>query len=405
MAAPMPVAPPPGVGVTSADLPVGSAMAEALEAQPPQAPRPPVAPLPVLPALPGVASAPATPAGPFEVQPPALPPAGTASVAPAAPERPGRGLGGFAVEAGAAYLRPHWKANPAFQTAVPDPATGNAVLRQQDFPDDGQIAPRVTLAYTLPNGPGLRARWWGFAQDARLSAGGDEAGVLAPVATVTTAAPLGVSLSSLLLPFPGPFAATATSSLRLDVWDLEAFDAARWDDWALTYGGGVRYAHLSQHYDAALIDATTGDPVASLRSGHNMNGYGPTGAVEVRRTLGNTGIALFGSARGSLLFGKHAEDAGLVILAGLPPAPGVQAHASRDDVVPVAELEVGAAYQRSLGRMQVFVQSGLVGQVWFGAGNAANTNGFQAEGARTGQPNNTADLGLFGVSLTAGVRY
>jgi hypothetical protein len=72
--------------------------------------------------------------------------------------------------------------------------------------------------------------------------------------------------------------------------------------------------------------------------------------------------------------------------------------AQQADVIPVGELEIGGEYSRDLGRYRLFAQAGLVGQVWWGAGNAANNNSG-------GSPNNSSDLGFLGFVFRGGISF
>ena len=139
-----------------------------------------------------------------------------------------------------------------------------------------------------------------------------------------------------------------------------------------------------------------------LQSGHNFNGVGPLAGLEAHRLLGSSRFALYGSARGAILFGHRSQRASLssqlvgeYIIAGSPNIPFSGAFletqkSAGSQVLPVAELEFGVEWARNWGRFQLFSQTALVSQAWFDAGNASSTDG---------------NLGFFGLSVVAGVGF
>ena len=82
----------------------------------------------------------------------------------------------------------------------------------------------------------------------------------------------------------------------------------------------------------------------------------------------------------------------------------LQAENSRWDVIPVAEMEVGAEYASWVGSARWIVRASLVGQVYSGAGNASNTELFTTSGTDE-TLDNGINLGLFGLRISAGVNY
>jgi hypothetical protein len=193
----------------------------------------------------------------------------------------------------------------------------------------------------------------------------------------------------------------ANAKLEMNVWDFEVTDEIRCDKWSLLLSGGIRYAHLNQHYDAI-------DPLGDsfIQSSHGFNGAGPTLALEGRRHIGETGLYLYGYSRGALLFGDSKQDAYAGFLTnGVPSGLDGQAHSFQHPVMPVVELELGAGWQRAMGRGVVFVQGGLVAQCWFNAGNSSRSN-FDINQSDDGDATPKDDnLGLIGFSLKAGVNW
>jgi hypothetical protein len=75
---------------------------------------------------------------------------------------------------------------------------------------------------------------------------------------------------------------------------------------------------------------------------------------------------------------------------------------SQASVLPVGELEIGAEYGRDLGRAYLVVQLGFVGQVWWGAGNAANSTVLNGSSFRA---DNASNLGLVGLAFRLGLSF
>ena len=157
--------------------------------------------------------------------------------------------------------------------------------------------------------------------------------------------------------------------------------------------GGLRLASLDQTYNAY----THGE---ALLSSSVFSGIGPTLGLEARRNLGGTGISLYGSARGSILFGSAHQ------IATIPDRTNV-ANDHRDIGMPVAEAELGLEYGRTVGTSRFFGQIALVGQEWFGAGGASRSSTDVIPGGAfsTSSYVGDSDLAFLGLLIRAGVNY
>jgi hypothetical protein len=164
--------------------------------------------------------------------------------------------------------------------------------------------------------------------------------------------------------------------------------------------GGVRYVDLDQSYNYLSTDPNTRtERVVAQRS---FSGAGPTVALEGYRPCGCSGFALYANARASILFGESNESATQIRIdhqGGLDDLD--TGRVSRDDVLPIGELEVGVEYGNCIGRCRFFGQVGFVGQVWWGAGNSANVDSALAGGGN----DNHSNLGFLGVALRAGISF
>jgi hypothetical protein len=360
--------------------------------------------------------------------PPTLPPIGHPSVTgqplglssdplKSAPTEPNwldycQSMGGhFEGGAGFYLLKPYFSGNAAFTikstTSNPGLSTSQSFSSEQDFDYDASFSPLLWLAYRGENGLGGRVRWWHFDQGTSLSAANSDP---TGATEITSAGPRGITLASpghLLKAFGiGTDRLAFDTDLKIDSWDFEVTQAVAAGKWALEFSGGVRYAHLAQDYHAFRFNSGSGtnfnysQDSTVLLSGFNFNGAGPTLSLEGRRPIGETGLALYANGRGSLLFGCTNQQADkLTVLAGNNPSGPINSQtfaesaASLDRVLPVVEVEVGGEYTPQFGpgmRVQPFVRAGLIGQTWFGGGNASGPG---------------SNLGLLGLSITAGVEF
>jgi len=252
------------------------------------------------------------------------------------------------------------------------------------------VAPLVWLGYLSDSGLGFRARWWYFRQGTEQSATGTGSGVNG--VQVLSAAPLGLSLIT-ATSADAPKSLVVTSKLQVQVLDLDSLYQIEAGKWNLLFAGGLRLAGIDQTYNAY----TAGE---ALLSSSRFYGLGPTLAVEVRRSLGGTGLSLYGSARGSILFGSGQQDAAV-------PDRNVEARDHHDIGMPVAEAEVGLEYARDVGGCHFFVQTALVGQEWFGAGGASRSSTDVIPGGQfsTSSYVGDSDLAFLGVCIRLGVNY
>jgi len=316
--------------------------------------------------------------------------------------------GGLIGGVGLYVIQPYFSSNRAFVTE--SFGFGPVMAQEAGIDTHMQASPEVWLGYISDSGLGGRVRWWYFREGtSQFFAPSDD--IIA-----NTAEPLGLGIPVPFGPFgPGgpviPQTLNVTSKLELQVWDLEALQAAQLGRFDLLFSGGLRLAHIDQQYNAYvgfLVPAGIGGPgmppfsfpvTEAILSGHSFTGAGPLASLEARRPLGNSGFALYGLARGSVLFGSGTQT---VTKAGFAPTLGLTdvedvGTEHHDPVIPVGEFEVGAEYGRTVGRARLFGQLGFVGQIWWGAGNASNTDSATVS--------NVQNLGFFGLAVRAGINY
>ncbi len=286
------------------------------------------------------------------------------------------GRGGFYAGLAFYFVQPNFETNPAGRVDF-----GDGFERQQDFTYNLDLAPSFWVGWQGESGYGGRIRYWEYAQGSTIG------GLVPTGATVFSAQPLGLGP---IVRTEGDFIA-AQSTLNVLTWDFEV--TKQWDCecWTILGAAGVRYAHLAQNYNV-VTDAGT-----ELASGHNFNGAGPTVALEAKRHIGGGGFAAYAISRLAFLYGTGQQSA------YQPDAETktlLERHARQADVIPYAELEIGLEANRDMGRYSLMMQSGLVGQVYWGAGNAANSEGIFTNGA-----DNSSNLGFVGITLRFGVGF
>ncbi|MEM9703606.1 MAG: hypothetical protein AAF907_14300, partial [Planctomycetota bacterium] len=111
-----------------------------------------------------------------------------------------------------------------------------------------------------------------------------------------------------------------------------------------------------------------------------------TGFAEARRPLGNSGFALLGAARISLLAGE-SEMSARVSQNGATTVGAT----SRDDFVPVGELQLGTEWSAWINPTTLFFsQIAYEGHVWGGVGSPGSPNG---------------NVGFTGFNVTLGVEW
>ncbi len=307
--------------------------------------------------------------------------------------------GGLQAGVGFYYIKPVWDNNPALLTTTIDPGFSRG--RLDHFSYDFDFAPRVWIGISDGNA-GARLRFWTYDDSASLSRIDDDAG--GAVLRISSAAPLGVSIGTTVTA-QAPQSIAAVGDLQLEVWDLEGTYTHQVCGFDITYFGGLRYVHMSQSYNAAVVDTNTGLLLEALSSGHNLNVAGLTGGVETRRAIGCTGLAVYGSSRASLLYG-HSRQTAVAITSGLGTETLSEgADTSREDLLPILEAELGVEYSTCMGNSTLFIQAGLVGQVWFGAGNNSRSSTPDILGPVSGGTISDDNLGFFGLSIAGGIRY
>ena len=299
------------------------------------------------------------------------------------------------------YVQPRWSTNPAYAVRTDITSTPFIdTVSQKNFDHDFNASPVITAGIVSPSGLGVRGRYWSLDSDA----GARAATTMGGEQTVVTAYPLGIGIQA--LPTQDSQILTFRNSLRVQTADAELTWTHLIGPATFLFSGGARYANVRQGYDIDDLFLTTFMTVEPLRSAHRFEGAGPTLSTDVTYPLSWGGFSLYADGRGSIIFGDDREWATFV------PAPSLFYHRELSQAVAMsnAELEAGVGWSHSFNRFGVDLRAGVVGQMWFNAGNGANNENilfgpmaFPSD--RDQSLDSGANLGLIGFEFAAGVHF
>jgi hypothetical protein len=322
------------------------------------------------------------------------------------------GLGCFNAGVGLYLLQPYFQSNPAYHVLTENQTVQPALITvdRVDVSSHVEVAPLFWLAYLTEGGWGGRARYWYFREGTSqtVSFPPFQGGTLV---TLTSAAPLGLqAFGNTITGSQGEATSfNVLTKLQVQLFDLEGIEAFQGFGWNFLVSGGVRLARIDQTYNVYDAQSSSINVYHALLSSWRFQGAGPVVALEGRRPLTAGGLALYGSARGALLFGYSDQNASFsgIQLRNNDPDPQISSQ-RRYRGLPIGELELGLEYNHNVGPACLFGRIGLVAQDWVGAGgashSAAGTPGFSPNPVQGGAPVDT-DLAFFGLALRLGVSY
>ena len=293
--------------------------------------------------------------------------------------------GGWVGGAGVYVIKPHWTTNPAFAATVTNGAVN--IDSQSDFPYSYYATPLLWFGYIGENGLGARTRFWLFDQSSTLTRTNDGN------VTYISAAPLNYLNSS----STAGDVLTFNSGLKVNVVDLELTQTFQVGSVRGQLSAGGRYTHIQQTYHHVESPLTALDDIVD--SSQSFNCFGPSIGGEIRRSILNSGLSLYANGRGSILFGRSSQQATNI---NNNVVTNIGAYANWD-VMPTLETELGMLWERDTSRGRLFLDAGLVGIAFFGAGNAANNQILL--NSTDDQADKNATLAYFGFKFAAGMSY
>ena len=278
-------------------------------------------------------------------------------------------------------LRPHFESNPAFTTLTSDGDTTND-FTQTEFDFDRELSPRVWVEALSTDRLGVRAIWWNFDHSAATAIGMPNANGFGEISHP----PFGTVDISTTVP-NSQF--TANHNLDATTVDIEATKSLEVGRAGWLTGFGFRYAQLEQTYNAFTQDET-GTTTGTIDFAHEIEGFGPTISIRTQRPWTNQ-LSIFGSARGSLIFGDGESQLTAVEDADIDDSLTTTETLIRDDVLPIGELQLGLQWTPpAYGIWCPYIHFAMEGQVWSGAGNASSEDD---------------NLGFFGFNVALGFDF
>ena len=278
-------------------------------------------------------------------------------------------------------VRPHFEDNTAFTTSDSDDATFET-LTDTDFSYSNEFAPRFWIENMGGGDCGMRFTYWQFDYAAGGVTGSPPANGFGLI-THPTFGDVDLSTTTPDSVF------SATSSLNAYTLDFEGIKSFGAGSWGLVAGAGIRFAEIEQNYIATLQNAQAFQQ-GNINYNHSLQGFGPTVGLRVQRPF-IAGLSLFGVARGSLLFGDGESRLTAVEDEDLANAFTTRHDMSRDDLLPIGEMQVGLLYTPLVaGVWQPYMHVAFETQHWSGVGNAFSEVG---------------DLGFYGVNFAFGLGW
>lgn len=229
---------------------------------------------------------------------------------------------------------------------------GYYAVRNQTLADfeEMQGAPRLWIGFENEDGLGIRTRYWDFAAGARGTDGF-----------------LGTPPN-----FNDAGFGQATVELQTYTIDLEVYKHFKGDVWDIIATGGFRYGH--RELSESLFAFDRADRVNAFSSLLDQaGGAGLTGALELGRRLGDSNFELFGTTRGSVLWGNaQSRYLGALSVNG---ATAYQSILADDNATTtIFEFQLGLRWSRPVKCLsaEVFSHLAFEYQVWDTDGGMGN---------------------------------
>lgn len=285
---------------------------------------------------------------------------------------------GFYAGGALVWMKPHFEDNIAVHSL--QAANNQSFTRAFPFDYDYDPASRVWLGYVNEAGLGVRGNYFQYDHSAPQIA------IFNPAAGFTMTASAGNLPQTIGAVNTQPNVGdtmVANQRLDLETVDLEATKRIYAGRTSLVFAGGARYAKMRQFYHVDGFNAA-GTRTSLLDHNLAFDGVGPTVALDLHRPVGFGGLALFGSARGSILFGETNQT----IVAASTTTSGLETR-TEQEVLGIFEVRLGPEWAYTLADGSRFYTRGTVdAQLWQNAGSSTN---------------DAADLGLIGFGFEIGL--
>lgn len=295
---------------------------------------------------------------------------------------PELGHGQFIGEIGANIFVPYQNPRTAYTTTSP------GVSSQNDFPRTVDAGPYISLGYLAHNGWGVRADYWYLNGSQNQSLGNNNLGT--SIGTPLAAPFQFTSPSKTLAAGIGSDGYNFNQSLDVNVADLELLKEVQCLDTTFLIGAGARYARVAQFYGATQNNPggangviTVAQDTQNASASNVFDGFGPTVSLEIIHAIPRSCFSIYGSARGSFLWGNDTFDQSLHTVNNTVTAAGasniVNTTTASDVVnhreVSIGEAEIGLQYGGRCGPCYLFVRAGASFQRWWDVGSPTTSNG------------------------------
>jgi hypothetical protein len=307
----------------------------------------------------------------------------------------GRGTSALGtIEIGFDYIRPYWSSRD-FILAVPPAYAGSFPLLGDVGHVDNHfaLAPRLNYKYDVSDVFALKATGSFLNLNGHLertaSADDGSTGILTANSSLTI---ITATLPEISTRFFYDELFAGHSHLY---WSL-------FDDLIIDLSIGTRFASIEQNYTGKLNNTIPGGRNETQRYAHqDFKGVGITTGLNFLLPV-HPSWDLYTTLRGSILVGENNKDSSLSV--NLQGQPGISSSItqSKTEFVPVAEIEIGAAWTHVFGDVSrpeippalFTVRMGLSGQVWGNIGplSAGSPQGYQ-----------TSNLFLVGAHIMVGL--
>ena len=228
------------------------------------------------------------------------------------------------------------------------------------FSFDRQVCPRFWVGYTGANGLGLRTEYWQFDAGANTNSMTATSTNQYPMSTADMGMWAGYGTS--VISAEADQSLSVASGLYLTASDLELTKQINYYRATIVLGGGLRYLHMNQDFNAVVTE--NGLTTQSMSLYRSFQGIGPTVSIDFHHPVGTHGLAFLAKARGAYVFGD--EDLDFYQDIG---TDAVQYHRGISRGMATGDLEVGFEWQRRLScGANLLLRTTYEGQIYANAG-------------------------------------
>jgi hypothetical protein len=259
------------------------------------------------------------------------------------------------------WMRANFDQNVAL---IIDPPVGNTLV---PFSYSYELSPRVWLGWESCGGGGFRSTYFRF----------DEAADTEAVTAVVGSTPVFVYVygagGNLSRNAQANVGETLTSNhrLKIEALDLEATQRLNWKSLRATFGGGVRIARMDQHLRGDVTDGA-GVLQETVTNDLQWTGAGPTVSLQIRRTIADSHLSMFGGLRGSLLMSETEQK--IYEMKGAFTTE-LEDAATQREILTALEMSLGLQWTQTIGRhSHAFARGGYETQAWFDAGGPVDSH-------------------------------